>query len=102
MSDIVILLLSILTGLAITWIFEYILETNKILRNKYYKHKEVILGYHIHHSNYGLALFFAAFITHTLDYPTAPLVLFGMGIGIILMHTISEKKLVFIDRQRNK
>ncbi len=100
MATINTLLLSILTGLAITWIFEYILETNKSLRNKYYKHKEIILGYHIHHSNYGLALFAASLITYYLGYANASLILFGLGIGIILMHTISEKKLVFIDRQR--
>lgn len=101
MTTINTLLVSIIIGLMITWMFEHILKTNKSLRNKYYRHKEVILGYHIHHSNYGLALFVAAFITYLLDYPTAPLILFGLGIGVILMHTISEKKLVFIDKQRD-
>ena len=95
-------LLSILAGLVITFIFEYILKTNKKLRNKYYRHKNVIFGYHVHHSNYGLALFVAGFITYAFSYPTAPLVLFGMGVGIILMHTISEKKFVFIDKQRHR
>jgi len=101
MPNIYILLLSTLVGLAITFIFEYTLKTNKSLRNKYYRQKNVVLGYHIHHSNYGLALFFAALITNILGYSTAPLVLFGMGIGIILMHTISEKKFVFIDKQKH-
>lgn len=94
------LILSIIAGLIITWIFEYILKTNKKLRNKYYTQENVIFGYHVHHSNYGLALFTASLITYYLDYPSAPLILFGMGIGIILMHTISEKKFVFVDKQR--
>lgn len=102
MSLINTLLSSIVTGLTITWIFEYILKTNKKLRNKYYEQKNVILGYHVHHSNYGIALFVAGLITYGFDYEIAPLVLFGMGIGIILMHTISEKKFVFVDRQRRK
>lgn len=93
-------LLSILAGIAITWIFEYILKTNKFLSDKYYQHKNVVFGYHVHHSNYGIALFISSIITLRLNYPSASLILFGMGIGIILMHTISEKKFVFIDKQR--
>lgn len=96
------LIWSIAVGIAITWIFEYILKTNHVLREKYYKQNNIIFGYHVHHSNYGIALFVSALITLKLNYPTAPLVLFGMGIGIIIMHTISEKKFVFIDKQIKK
>ena len=102
MNAINTLLISIIIGLIITWIFEYILKTNIKLHNRYYKQKNVIMGYHVHHSNYGLALFVASFITYRLNYPSAALPLFGMGIGIILMHTISERKFVFIDKQRNR
>jgi len=102
MSTIKTLLVSIIVGLIITWAFEYILKTNKRLRNKYYTHSNVILGYHVHHSNYGIALFVSSLISYLLGHPDAPIVLFGMGIGIILMHTISEKRFVFIDKQRHK
>ena len=102
MTSMPTILLSVFAGLAITWIFEYILKTNHVLREKYYKQNNMIFGYHVHHSNYGIALFISIAITFFLNYKSASLILFGMGIGIILMHTISEKKFVFIDRQRNK
>ena len=96
------LLISILTGIVITWIFEFTLRTNKNFHKKYYEQNNIIFGYHVHHSNYGIALFVSSLITFFLNYKSASLFLFGIGMGIIIMHTISEKKFVFIDKQRNK
>ena len=93
---------SILAGILMTWIFELVLKTNDILYEKYYTHNSVMFGYHFHHSTYGLALFVSSGIMLLIGYDTAPLVLLGMGIGIIVMHTISDGRFVFIEKQRGE
>ncbi len=83
-------LLGIVFGIIFTVIYELIY--NLIKRRR--KGKELLLtikGYHIHHSSLGL-------IPIILDIFFKTYYLIGFGVGIIIWHTISEKKFVFIDK----
>ncbi|MBM3206250.1 MAG: hypothetical protein FJZ43_01345 [Candidatus Staskawiczbacteria bacterium] len=82
-----------------TWIFELILQTNKKLRDRYYRRHQLFFGYHVHHSTVGLLVIVAgvfAFIYGTLS---VSLGVAGFGAGIVLMHTISSRRFVFIERE---
>ncbi len=58
-----------------------------------------VKGYHLHHSLYGLALLAVAVLFH-LTHPDILLLILisGIGIGIIIQHTRSENRFVFVDR----
>lgn len=86
-------------GTFTTWIFEFILKTNKKLRDRYYRRHEILFGYHVHHSIMGLAVIAfggVAFLPYGAD---VALSMAGFGIGIIIMHTISSKRFIFIERE---
>jgi len=102
MEKVFIFLFGLLFGIALTWLFELTLKTNKKLRARYYKKHAIILGYHIHHSTYGLLSFLVSIIFSLI--PEIPMALFiaSFGLGIITMHTISDPKnrIVFIEREK--
>ncbi len=100
MQIILISLIGLLSGLFITWLFELVLKTNKKLRNKYYKHHEIFFGYHIHHSTFGLLFIFLSIILFLTDQKISAVFTFWLGIGIIILHTISDGRFVFIEKQR--
>lgn len=91
-------LFGFLYGLALTIVFEFILKTNKALRRKYYWHHNSILGFHVHHSAYGLIFILAGAIVYTNLNLCFFLILFG--IGIITQHTLSANRLVFIEKDK--
>ncbi len=91
----------ILWGIFVTWLFELVLKTNKNLREKYYTRNNIIFGYHIHHSTYGLLVFILSIILFILGKIILALSVVGFAIGIIIMHTISDRRFVFIEKQRN-
>lgn len=82
-------------GIFLTHIFEFVLQHNARLRERYYQRHEVLFGYHVHHSTIGLL-----FILIGIFYYSAEL--WGIGIGIIIMHTISSKRFVFIEKENFK
>ena len=86
-------------GVAATWVFELILKKNKKLRDRYYVRHEILFGYHVHHSTIGLLLVFLSGVLLFLDKPQGAALMFGVGIGIIIMHTISSKRFIFIERE---
>ena len=90
----------VLLGVATTWLFELILKTNKKLRRKYYRHHEILFGYHVHHSTYGLILIIVSVILFLQNQHGSALMVFGIGMGNIMMHTISDGRFVFIEKQR--
>jgi hypothetical protein len=49
-------------------------------------------GYHFHHSMYGAILIPIGFI---ISNP----IIIGLGIGIIIEHTVLEEKYIFIEKQ---
>ncbi|MGA2417760.1 MAG: hypothetical protein ABSF55_00755 [Candidatus Staskawiczbacteria bacterium] len=100
MNIILIILAGLLTGWVATILFEFILKTNKELRAKYYRHHEILFGYHVHHSAYGLIFIIIGIIFYLKNNFPDSLFYIALGIGIILQHTISDRRFVFIEKQR--
>ena len=100
MGIIIKFVISILCGLIATEIFELILKSNKKWKAKYYRHHEILFGYHAHHSVYGLFMFAFGAIFFIFNQKILSLIMLGIGIGIIFMHTVSERRFVFIERQK--
>jgi len=95
----VLFILTTIIGVLATWVFELILKTNKKLRDRYYRRHEVLFGYHVHHSTIGLvatALGAMSFFKYGSDIALS---MVGFGMGIIIMHTISSKRFIFIERE---
>ena len=99
MNNIGISLLGIAFGLSVTWIFEFILKTHDGLRKRYYERHNIFLGYHVHHSVYGLISILLALNFFLTDHFFVGLFFIGVGIGVIIMHTLSENKFVFIEKE---
>ncbi len=91
----------LLCGLIATWLFELVLKTNKNLRKKYYTRHNVVFGYHIHHSCFSFPVIILAIILFLQNQKLSALFAVGFTVGIVVMHTISDRKFVFIDKQRN-
>jgi len=98
---IIVSLLSILFGIIITYLFELILKSNKNLRHKYYKHHKIFWGYHIHHSTYGLLFILIGIILFIYGKNSA-LDFVMCGFGIIIQHTNSDGRFVFIEKQKEQ
>ena len=92
-------IISIILGILVTFIFELILKSNKRLYHKYYTHHKIFWGYHIHHSTYGLLSFLIAGILFFLGEKDIASNFALFGIGIIIQHTRSDGKFVFIEKQ---
>lgn len=84
-----ILLLGLLLGLIITYAFQEIKILLRILK----QHTLIISGYHIHHSVLGVILILIALIF------IRPF-LIGLGLGIIIAHTISNKEFLLIEKMK--
>lgn len=94
------ILIGIMSGLAMTILFEFVLKTNKRLRNRYYKQHNVLFGYHAHHSVYGLFFIIAGVAFYFNKNISDSLFYISFGIGIIIQHTLSANRFVFIEKQR--
>lgn len=92
----------VLDGVAVTILFEMILKTNKKLRDRYYRRQEIILGYHTHHSTWGLLSILAGIVLFFANHKTIGLFLVALGIGIIIQHTLSAGRFVFIEKQKTE
>ena len=92
-------LLWLMGGIIFTWIFEYVLKTNKMLRDRYYNRHEIILGYHVHHSIYGLLAVLIGIVLFFTEQRGVAYLYVAFGIGIIIMHTISSRRFVFVERK---
>lgn len=57
-------------------------------------------GYHFHHSMYGLTSFLAAPIMISNHHALTTLILIGLGLGIIIEHTI-HCGFIFITKEEN-
>jgi hypothetical protein len=100
MGNIFLALEGVITGLIITYIFEFILKHNRKLRDRYYRHHEILFGFHLHHSLYGLLAIFVSIYLFFSNNISPAIFVSSMGIGIIALHTITSKRFVFIERQR--
>lgn len=96
------ILMGLVSGWAATVLFEIILKTNKKLRNRYYNRHEILFGHHVHHSTYGL-IFIALGIIFYFERSLSDSLFYIMfGIGIIIQHTISDGRFIFIDKYGKK
>ena len=99
MYNIFLFLFWVVAGMFATWIFEFILKTNKSLRHRYYKLHSDFLGFHLHHSLYGILFVLFSFVLFDTKYENWFLYT-AFGVGIIAMHTISEKQFIFIEKEK--
>lgn len=76
---------------------ELALYSHPLLRQRVWDNPITFFGYHFHHSTFGLG-----FVVFGLEKPMAQslenILLIGIGIGIILMHTINEGRFVFAEK----
>ena len=80
----------LILGLVGTMVFE---KGLKLVHNHVKENPTVIIkGYHIHHSIVGVLLYGVYFFEHM------PLLL-GIGTGIIVQHTIHDKKFVIVNKE---
>ena len=100
MEIVIIFIKGLLLGLVLTWLFELVLKTNKKLRKIYYQPHKIFFGYHIHHSTYSFLPLIWSIVLLFQNKTIFALFYFGIAIGIIVMHTISDKRFVFIEKQK--
>ena len=91
--------ISLIFGLLFTWLFEKVLKNNKNLRKKYYKNHNIVFGFHFHHSTYGIFFIIASALMLLIDKVNFSLISIGFAIGIIIIHTISEGRFIFVERR---
>lgn len=94
MQEVAIFLIAVFFGFFVSKFVSFIYDSNpeKIERITTKK------GYHFHHSMYGLTSFFAAPIMINNNHVLTTLVLIGLGLGIIIEHTI-QCGFVFLTKQ---
>jgi len=83
-------IIGLLFGFTIFYLFDLILFRIKSLKRRFWDNPATFFGYHVHHSFYGLIIALIGFVSFPF--------LIGFGIGMIISHTISDKKLVFIEK----
>lgn len=84
------------TGLVGTSVFEAILYSVPYLRTNFWDNPKLIYGHHFHHSILGL-LFILFGLFYFKKKLHRGLFLIGLGFGIIIIHTVSDGRLIFIE-----
>lgn len=94
MQEVTIFLVAVFLGGFLSRFVSFIYDSNpeKIERITTKK------GYHFHHSMYGLTSFFAVPIMINNNHVLTTIVLIGLGLGIIIEHTI-QCGFVFLTKQ---
>jgi len=100
MNIILLFSIGLFLGIIATLLFELILKTNKKLYHRYYQHHKIMFGYHIHHSTYGLIAILISVVLFLTNEISSAIFYLALGIGIIIVHTISDGRFVFIEKQR--
>jgi len=88
-------LLGLIIGISATFIFEWIIISNEYLKREFWDHPKKIFGLHFHHSLVGL-IFIIIGITFINKNILKFFLFFGIGLGIIIIHTLSDGHFVFI------
>jgi hypothetical protein len=102
MEDVVYqFIMGLLIGIIPFGLIEFIGWNVPSLRKKFYgKPKDnptLIFGYHVHHTVLGLlSLIWGLYLFSTQSDNSFFLI--GLGIGMIIIHTVAHKKLVFIEK----
>ena len=102
MNTILLIFIGLLFGVLASHFFELSLKKNIFLRKKYYRRHLILFSHHIHHSMYGIVCIVAGFLTYLNHHPDFATFLFATGIGIIIMHTIFDGRLIFVEKEKSK
>jgi hypothetical protein len=89
------IVLGIGVGILVTFTLEQVLQRNKRLRNEFWEYHKPILGFHVHHSTFGIPVILLGL---SLFPRKESFLLIGIGLGIIIMHTITSREFIFIER----
>jgi len=101
MNNFMLSVIGLLVGLGLTWVFEFTLRSNKTLRAKYWDNHISYFGYHIHHSTHGLAITLIGLALIVFSYHSnIGIFLSTFGLGVVMRHTMTAKKLVFIEKDK--
>lgn len=84
------IILGFIVGFLIFFLVDKVGPHITVLRKRFWDNPPSFFGYHIHHSFYGLLIFLVGFIRFPF--------LIGFGLGMIVSHTVSDKKLLFIEK----
>ena len=66
------------------------------LRRRFWDHPFLLAGYHVHHSVLGLFILVLGCILAIRKSQNA-LFWIGLGIGIIVLHTLTDGRLIFVE-----
>ena len=91
------LLAGLTVGLLTTKIVELIICNNTFLRQNFWDHPELIFNLHFHHSLIGLLLIIFSIIFYQKNRKQTIFIL-GLGMGIIIIHSLSHHGLIFIEK----
>ncbi len=81
-------------------LIEVIGKSVPLLKENFYDNpKQLILGYHVHHTVLGLISIVWG-IYSILQKSSKPYFWIGLGLGMIIIHTIADGRLVFIEKQK--
>lgn len=100
MNEIYLLIIGLVSGIVLTWVFEFVLKHNKKLRHRYYWHHQLFRGWHIHHSIYGIFFILLNIAMFLYEHEMTDFFYTALGVGIIIMHTISDGRFIFIEKQK--
>jgi|GEM_PF-1827265 len=99
MDVILLITLGLVFGILASHTFEFTLKKNKILNQRYYRHHEIIFGYHIHHSSYGLLCIILGCALLLAGQVELMIFLCATGTGIVIMHTLFDGRFIFIEKK---
>lgn len=101
MKELVVsLIIGLLIGIIPFGLIEVIGRSIPVLKENFYDNpKQLIFGYHIHHSVLGL-LSITWGIYSVFQKLNKPFFWIGLGLGMIIIHTIADGRLVFIEKQK--
>lgn len=84
------ILLGFISSFLIFYLFDQVCLHIKYLKNRFWDNPVTLFGIHIHHSFYGLIIALIGIV----QFPF----LIGFGLGMIIEHTITDKRLIFIEK----
>lgn len=87
--------LGFVLGFLIFTVFEILFSRSKVLRKKYWDNPRLVNGYHVHHSTGGLVLV----VTGLIMKNSIGQVFIGLGVAMIIVHTLFDGRLVFIEKK---
>ena len=88
--------LGFVLGFLIFTVVEILFSRNKVLRKKYWDNPRLIYGYHIHHSTWGLLFIIIGLFIKKSSFGQE---LIGLGVAMIIVHTLFDGRLVFIEKK---